>query len=91
MNDKGYQANIPEDRFLELSTNPQTGVFNEKSIFEPERYLQGEVKSLYSNLRRTNNPKVDLDFEATNVQIVKPDIRLSAGGNSRYSGNGPSS
>jgi hypothetical protein len=36
MNDKGYQGNISEDRFLELSTNPQTGVFDEKSIFEAE-------------------------------------------------------
>ena len=58
---KGYQGNISEDRFLELSTNPQTGVFDEKSIFEAEG-------DLYSNLRRTNNPKVDLDFEATSVQ-----------------------
>ena len=68
MNDKGYQANISEDRFLELSTNPQTGVFDEKSIFEAEGGLQGEVEGLYSNLRRTNNSKVDLDFEATSVQ-----------------------
>ena len=68
MNDKGYQANISEDRFLELSTNPQTGVFDEKSIFEAEGGLQAEVEGLYSNLRRTNNPKVDLDFEATSVQ-----------------------
>ena len=68
MNDKGYQANISEDRFLKLSTNPQTGVFDEKSIFEAEGGLQGEVEGLYSNLRRTNNPKVDLDFEATRVQ-----------------------
>lgn len=68
MNDKGYQGNISEDRFLELSTNPQTGGFDEKSIFEAEGGLQGEVEGLYSNLRRTNNPKVDLDFEATSVQ-----------------------
>ena len=68
MNYKGYQENISEDRFLELSTNPQTGVFDEKSIFEAEGGLQGEVEGLYSNLRRTNNPKVDLDFEATSLQ-----------------------
>nr|QUS63749.1 hypothetical protein [Haslea silbo] len=68
INDKGYQGNISEDRFLELSTNPQTGLFDEKSIFEAEGGLQGEVEGLYSNLRRTNNPKVDLDFEATSVQ-----------------------
>lgn len=46
MNDKGYQGNISEDRFLELSTNPQTGVFGEKSIFEVEGGLQGEVEGL---------------------------------------------
>jgi hypothetical protein len=68
MNDKGYQVNISKERFLELSTNPQTGGFDEKSIFETEGGLQGEVEGLYSNLRRTNNPKVDLDFEATSVQ-----------------------
>ena len=50
MNDKGYQANISEDRFLKLSTNPQTGVFDEKSNFEAEGGLQGEVEGLYSNL-----------------------------------------
>lgn len=68
MNDKGYQGNISEDRFLELCTNPQTNLFDEKSIFETEGGLQGEVEGLYSNLRRTKNPKVDLDFEATSVQ-----------------------
>ena len=68
MNDKGYQANISEDRFLELSKNPQTGEFDEKSIFEVEGGLQGELEGLYSDLRRTNSPKVDLDFEATSVQ-----------------------
>lgn len=51
----GYQGNISEDRFLELSTNPQTGVFDEKLIFEAEGGLQGEFEGLYSNLRRTNN------------------------------------
>lgn len=68
MNDKDYQGNISEDRFLELSTNPQTGRFDEESIFEAEGCLQGEVEGLYSNLQRTNNPKVDLDFQATSVQ-----------------------
>ena len=68
MNDKGYQANISEDRFLELSTNTQTGKFDEKSIFEAEGGLQGKLEGLYSDLRRTNSSKVDLDFEATSVQ-----------------------
>ena len=68
INDKAYQANISEDRFIELSTNPQTGGFDKKSIFEAEGGLQGEVDGLYSNLRRPNNPKVDLDFEATSLQ-----------------------
>ena len=68
MDNKGYQGNISEDRFLELSINPQTGVFDEKSIFKAEGGLQGEVEGLYSNLWRTNNPKVNLDFEVTSVQ-----------------------
>ena len=68
MNNKGYQVNISEDRFLELSANSQTGVFDEKSIFEVEGGLQVEVEDLYSNLRCTNNPKIDIDFEATSVQ-----------------------
>ena len=37
MKKKGYEVNISEDRFLELSTNPQTGQYDEKSIFETER------------------------------------------------------
>jgi len=71
MNDKGYEVNIDEDRFIELSKNPQTGKFDNKSIFEAEGGLQGEVEGLYSNLRRTRNPKVDLDFEATTVKTGK--------------------
>lgn len=31
---KGYEVNVAEDRFIELPTNPQTGKFDEKSIFE---------------------------------------------------------
>ena len=34
MKKKGYEVNIAEDKFIELSTNPQTGKFDEKSIFE---------------------------------------------------------
>ena len=34
MKNKGYEGNIPEERFIELSTNRQTGVFDEKSILE---------------------------------------------------------
>lgn len=68
MKDKGYQGDISENRFLELSTNPKTGRFDEKSIFEAQGGLQSEVEGLYSNLQRPNNPKVDLDFQATSLQ-----------------------
>ena len=45
MKKKGYEVNISEDRFLELSTNPQTGQYDEKSIFETEGGdLELEVK-----------------------------------------------
>jgi hypothetical protein len=40
---KGYEVNISEDRFLELSTNSQTGKFDEKSIFETEGGLELEA------------------------------------------------
>ena len=64
MNKKGYEVNISEDRFLELSTNPQTGEFDEKSISETEGGLELEAKGMVNNLRRPENPKVDLDFVA---------------------------
>lgn len=64
MNKKGYEVNISEDRFIELSTNPQTGEFDEKSIFETEGGLELEAKGMVNNLRRPENPKVDLDFVA---------------------------
>ena len=67
MNDKRYQGNISEDRFLELSTNPQTGKFDEKSIFETEGGLELEANGMVNNLRHPNNPKVDLDFVAERV------------------------
>ena len=53
-----------EQQTESASTNPQTGDFYEKSIFEAEGGLQGELEGLYSNLERTKNPEVDLDFEA---------------------------
>lgn len=67
MNKKGYEVNIPEDRFLELSTNPQTGKFDEKSIFEAEGGLELEANGRVKNLRRPGNSKVDLDFVAERV------------------------
>jgi hypothetical protein len=67
MKKKGYEVNISEDRFLELSTNPQTGKFDEKSIFETEGGLELEAKGMVKNLRRPDNPKVDLDFVAERV------------------------
>ena len=67
MKKKGYEVNIAEDRFIELSTNPQTGKFDEKSIFETEGGLELEAKGMIDNLRRPDNPKVDLDFVAERV------------------------
>jgi hypothetical protein len=71
MTDKGYDVNISEDRFLELSRNPQTGKFDEKSIFEAEGGLQGEAQGIYKNLRRPENLDVDLDFQAELVESGK--------------------
>ena len=67
MKKKGYEINIPEERFLELSTNPQTGQYDKKSIFETEGGLELEARGMVNNLRRPDNPKVDLDFVAERV------------------------
>lgn len=67
MKKKGYEVNISEDRFIQLSTNPQTGKFDEKSIFETEGGLELEAKGMVNNLRRPDNLKVDLDFVAERV------------------------
>jgi hypothetical protein len=67
MKKKGYEVNISEDRFLELSTNPQIGKFDENSIFETKRGLELEANGMVNNLRRLDNPKVDLDFLAERV------------------------
>jgi hypothetical protein len=65
MKKKGYEVNISEDRFLELATNPQTGKFDQKSIYRStDGGLQLEVTGVVKNLRRPDNPKVDLDFVA---------------------------
>ena len=65
MTKKGYEiVNIAEERFIELFTNPQTGIFDQKSIFETEGGLELEVKSIIKNLRRGDNAKVDIDFKA---------------------------
>ena len=67
MKKKGYEVNISEDRFLELSTNPQTGQYDEKSIFETEGGLELEANSMVNNLRRPHNPKVDFYFVAERI------------------------
>ena len=67
MKKKGYEINVSVARFLELCTNPQTGTFDEKSIFETEGGLELEAKGMVNNLRRPDNPKVDLDFVAERV------------------------
>jgi len=67
INKKGYKVYISEDRFIELSRNPQTGQFDEKSIFEAKGGLELEAKGVVKNLRRPDNPKVDLDFACERV------------------------
>jgi hypothetical protein len=59
--------NISEDRFLELSR----GEFDEKSIFKAEGGLEAEAKGFLKNLRRPENPDVDLDFQAELVDSGK--------------------
>jgi len=71
ISEKGYQLECNQERFNELSTNPQTGKFDQKSIFEAEGGLQAEAMGLVKNLRRTENPIVDLDFQAELVDSGK--------------------
>lgn len=64
MNKKGYKVNISEDRFVELCKTPHTDKFEKKAIFETKRGLESELKGIINNLRRPENPKVNLDFVA---------------------------
>jgi len=60
---KGYELECSQERFNELSTNTQTGSFDEKSLIEAKGGLQGEAQGMYTNIRRPSNKAVDLDFE----------------------------
>lgn len=64
---ENYSVNFSEERFLELAKNPQTGKFDEKSIFETTGGLKLEAKGVIRNLRGPENRKVDLDFMAERV------------------------
>ena len=61
MKKKGYEIHFSEDRFRELSTNPQSNVCDEKSIYEAQGGLELEAKGIVKNLRRPNR-QIDLDF-----------------------------
>ena len=63
ISEKGYQLECNQERFNELSTNPQTGAIDEKSLIEAKGGLQGEAQGMYTNIRRPSNKAVDLDFE----------------------------
>jgi hypothetical protein len=63
ISEKGYELECSQERFNELSTNPQTGSFDEKSLIEAKGGLQGEAQGMYTNIRRPSNKAVDLDFE----------------------------
>ena len=63
MSGKGYELECNQERFNELSTNPQTGSPDEKSLIEAKGALQGEAQGMYTNTRRPSNKAVDLDFE----------------------------
>ncbi len=63
ISEKGCELECSQERFNELSTNPQTGSFNEKSLIEAKGGLQGEAQGMYINIRRPINKVVDLDFE----------------------------
>lgn len=60
---KGYELECSQERFNELSTNPQTGSPDEKSLVEAKGGLQREAQGIYTNIRRPSNKAVDLDFD----------------------------
>ncbi len=60
---KGYELECSQERFNELSTNPQTGSPDQKSLIEAKGGLQGEAQGIYQNIRQPSNKAVDLDFE----------------------------
>ena len=66
MERKGYKLNVSENRFLELSINPQTGDFDQKALFEAEGCLELEAKGIIKNLRRPERT-IELDFVAERV------------------------
>jgi hypothetical protein len=68
MSEKGYELECSQERFNELSTNPQTGSPDEKSLIEAKGGLQGEAQGMYTNIRRPSNKAVDLDFEIDSSQ-----------------------
>ena len=63
ISEKGYELECSQERFNKLSTNPQTGSPDEKSLIEAKGGLQGEAQGMYKNIRRPRNKAVDLDFE----------------------------
>jgi len=58
-----HELECSQERLNELSTNLQTGSFDEKSLIEAKGGLQGEAQGMYTNIRRPRNKAVDLDFE----------------------------
>ena len=63
ISEKNYKLECSQERFNELSINPQTGSPDEKSLIEAKGGLQGEAEKMYTNIRRPSNKAVDLDFE----------------------------
>lgn len=63
MEQKGLKSDCNQERFYELSKNPDTGLTDIKSLTKAKGGLEGEARGLYTNLRRPSNKAVDLDFE----------------------------
>ena len=63
ISEKGYTIDCSQDRFRDLTTNPQTGQIDRKSVTEAIGGLEGEALGMYTNLRRVENLNVDLDFQ----------------------------
>lgn len=69
MKKKGYKLDVFKNRFVELSMNPQTGQYNEQSIFETIGSLELETDGMIKNFRLPDNPSVNLGFMAERVGL----------------------
>ena len=67
--EKGFNPlNCSLFRFRELSINPQTKHFEQNFVDEAKGALKLEADGVVKNVRRPDNPEIDLDFECYHIR-----------------------